>query len=471
MFPYFGLLLAVLGLGFGLVAIGEEKNSTKYALVFSGVAIFFALALLYQAITSGKVVQNELYASYIPSLAVGINFNLTPINLALIIMAALVAFVTILSGNVEKEREKTANALILLFEFAAIGLFAAANLFIFFIFWDIGVVALFFMLYLLGSANRKRAAMKFLAYEIFASMFLLLAIMLIYFYTPVGSFNIDYIISHVTQIPPMLQFIVFACFFIAFAVNMPVFPVHLWLPDAHTEASTQGSMLLSGILTKFGGYGMILTFLMFPLSSYFSKFTALLAGFSAIYIAFGMMKQHDIKRIIAYTTIVEMSIILLGIATISNIGIAGATYAMLAHGFTISMLFLAAGSIGFMFAERDIKVLKGVVKHSASTAYTLLVGIFATTGVPLSAAFVGDVLIFYAAVKAFAIAGIVPIISLLLLGAFLYYMINKSILSTKESSPGVDFIQDTQRAGYALLLFLIILLGIFPFIFLQFFAL
>jgi NADH-quinone oxidoreductase subunit M len=230
-------------------------------------------------------------------------------------------------------------------------------------------------------------------------------------------------------------------------------------------------MLLSGVLTKFGGYGMILTFFMLPIFSQYYLLFGVIAGFSAFYAAFVIMTQHDIKRIVAYTTIVEMSIILLGISSLTQFGLEGATFMMLAHGFTIAMLFLAAGSMSFIFAERDIRVLKGVVRDAVSTAYTFLVGIFATTGVPLTAAFVGDVLIFFGAIQAFSIYGALPLIAIILLGSYLYYVANKSIMATKHSSKPVDYIAPNQKLGYFILLLFIFLLGVMPFIILNLFNL
>ena len=251
---------------------------------------------------------------------------------------------------------------------------------------------------------------------------------------------------------------------------MPVFPFHLWLPDAHTEASTQGSMLLSGVLTKFGGYGMLLLFLMFPISSFYSNAIALLAGFSAFYSVFVLMTQHDIKRIIAYTTIVEMSIILLGISAFNIFTISGATFAMLAHGFTISLLFLVAGSIGYMFSDRDYRSITGIVKNSTSTAYVFLLGIFATTGVPLTAVFIGDLLIFVGVIKAFTIIGVIPLFSLVLVGAYFYYVVNKSVLTTKSSSKAVEYIGFSQKLGFALLIAFILIFGLMPNIILNLFG-
>ena len=469
MLPFIGIMLLVLAIGLVLTVLVPEKRSGSVATLFSFLAFIAAFALLSSMASSGFSTVNESYNYYLPSLGVVVGFNVNAISLALLLMASIVVFVTLLSGNVENEHQKTASALVLLFEIAAIGLFTAANLLLFFIFWDVGVIALFFMIYLLGSANRRRAAVKFIIYELLASLLLLLAIMLIYFNTPIHSFDINYIISNSAMIPAGIQGLILVFFAVAFLINMPVFPFHLWLPDAHTEASTQGSMLLSGILTKFGGYGMLLTFLMLPIvQQYFVPFAAL-AVISAFYATFVVMTQHDIKRIVAYTTIVEMSVVLIGIASLNVFGTEGAVFMMLAHGFTIALLFLAAGSMGYAFGDRDIRSLKGVVKNAVSTAYSFLVGIFATTGVPLTAAFVGDVLIFLGAIGRFSLYGALPLLAIMLLGSYLYYVVNKSILSTKESSNTVGYLDDKQKLGYFVLLLFIFVFGIMPFIVLNFF--
>ncbi len=471
MIPYLGIMLASLLLGIIGVLLVNERHSRVVGSVFSGITMLLAFAVLVSGIQSGSLNFSENYIYYISQFNVSLNLQLTPISLALVLMASVVAFVTVFAGNPEHEREKTASALILLFEFAAIGLFASGNLLLFFIFWDIGVLALFFMIYLLGSANRRRAAIKFLIYELLASLLLLFAIMLVYFYTPMHSFDINYIIANSVTMSSSTQTLIFAFLFVAFLINMPVFPLHLWLPDAHTEASTQGSMLLSGVLTKFGGYGMLLAFALIPAAANFSLFVALLGGFSAFYAAFVLMTQHDIKRVIAYTTIVEMSIILVGIATLNPFGTAGATFAMLAHGFAISMLFLVAGSIGHIFADRDFRAVKGVIASSAATGYTFLIGVFATTGVPLTAAFIGDVLIFLGAIRAFSAMGVIPLLSLGIVGAYLYYVMNKSVFSTREVSKTIEYIGSSQKLGYAILLFFIFLFGLLPFLILNFFNL
>jgi NADH-quinone oxidoreductase subunit M len=379
-------------------------------------------------------------------------------------MSSVVLFAAALSGNTENENGRTPGLLIALFQVASIGLFTSSNLFMFFIFWDVGVIALFFMINILGSANRKVASMNFLIYEVFASSLLLLGILLLYFYTPLHSFDIQYIVANAASIPPRIQAVIFMVLFAAFMVNMPVFPMHFWLPDAHTEASTQGSMLLSGILTKFGAYGMLLLFSMLPIASKYSIYVAALAIVSIFYSVLVLIYQTDIKRIIAYSTIVEMGIILIGISAGNAFGTYGATYAMLSHGLTIALMFLLVGIIKHIFGERSISVLKGTVVDAASTTYAFIVGAFAMIGLPLTAGFIADILLFIGSLQAFGILGLVPIFALVFMGAFMYFVIGKSMLSSsKERSGAVNFASLDQQIGFVILIFFIFMFGVLPF--------
>lgn len=447
-----------------LLILFLRKNYSKYiALGSTAIELAIVIAIFVSSILAGGVGISEQYP-YISSLGISLSFRVNVIALILLIMSSIVLFAAALSGNTENENPRTSSLLIALFQISSIGLFTSSNLFMFFIFWDVGVIALFFMINILGSANRKAASMNFLVYEIFASSLLLLGILLLYFYTPLHSFDIQYIAANAASIPARTQSMIFIVLFVAFMVNMPIFPMHFWLPDAHTEASTQGSMLLSGILTKFGAFGMILLFSMLPISAKYSIYIAVLSIVSIFYSVLILAYQTDIKRIIAYSTIVEMGIILVGISAGNAFGTYGAAYAMLSHGLTIALMFLLVGAIKHVFGERSISVLKGTVVDAASTTYAFLAGTFAMVGLPLTAGFIADILLFIGSLQAFGILGLVPLLALVFMGAFLYFVIGKCMLSsTKDRSEAVNFASMDQKIGYAVLLFFIFMFGVVPF--------
>lgn len=449
-------------IAFAAILVLKGRHGRKIIAASTMVNLAITFSIFASALLSGNANYSETY-SYIPAIGINPTFRVNTIALILLIMSSIVLFATALSGNTENERHKPSSALIALFQVAAAGLFTSSNLIFFFIFWEIGVVSLFFMINVLGSANRKAASINFLIYEIFSSSLLLLGIIMIYFYTPVHSFDIQYITMHASMIPIGMQSIIFFILFAAFMINMPIFPMHFWLPDAHTEASTQGSMLLSGILTKFGGFGMLLLFLMMPVASQYSIYIAALAIFSTIYSAFLLIRQKDLKRIIAYSTIVEMGIVLVGISASNAFGINGAAYAMLSHGLAIALVFLLVGIIKQMFGERSISILKGTVVNASAITYAFLFGVLAMLGFPLTAGFIADILLFIGSFQAFGLYGLIPLIGLVLMGSYMYFVINKSMFSVKEHSENVEFATIWQRMGCAILIFFILLFGILPF--------
>lgn len=461
MIPILPLLLAVPAVAFVCIPfLKEDENCKKVALASTLIGLLISLALLVLYVEGyGPSLSFSTPALFFQQVA--FELTITPISLVLITMASIVLFVALLSGNHEKKGIKSSSALIVLFQVAAYGIFLSGNLLMFFIFWDIGIIALFFMLYLLGSPNRKAAAMKFLVYEVFASALLLFGILLLYIYLPGHNIEISQIASNAAQLPKNIQLLVFFSMLGAFITNMPLFPFHSWLPDAHAEASTQGSMVLSGVLTKFGAFGALILFGMLPIARTYATYVAVLAILSAIYAALVLLRQKDLKRIIAYSTIVEMGIILLGITTMSSIGTTGAVYAMLAHGITVALMFLVAGSIIYTFGERDIRVLKGIVDDAAPAVYSFLIGAFAITGLPLTADFIAELLIFIAAFGAFGIYGLLPILAILLLGGYLYFVI-ESMISRKSNANMINTIGIEEKIGYAVLLFFIFLFGILP---------
>jgi NADH-quinone oxidoreductase subunit M len=249
--------------------------------------------------------------------------------------------------------------------------------------------------------------------------------------------------------------------------NMPLFPMHYWLPDAHTEASTQGSMLLSGILTKFGGFGMIILFTIIPLSSSHSLYIAALATLSAIYGALIMIRQTDLKRVIAYSTIVEMGVIMVAISAGNALGTSGAIYGMLSHGLIVAFMFLAVGFIKHTFKERNITRLRGILSNAKTTAYMFMLGALAMVGLPLTSGFVAEVLIFLGAAQAFGLYGLLPLIPIIIMGAFMYGIVSKIILSSNEPSERFDYVSADQKIGYYIIAASIVAVGILPFFILN----
>ncbi len=465
MFPILFLIMAIAGVSGIASALYGNYNTAKRIAIGSGIIILaLAIAVLASAFYVKGFVGSVESVAYISQFGISFSLTATVAGIVLLLLTAIVSLAASITISRKFEDERNIYPLIMLFEFSAIGLFLSSNLFLFYIFWDVGVIASYFLISSFGSGNRSHAANTFLIYSIFASAVLLLGIMLIYFYTPVNSFSISYIASHSSLIPSSIQSLLFLLFFVAFMVKMPIFPFHSWMQNAYTEAPTQGSMLISGVLSKFGAYGMLVLFSMFSFSSHFAKYAFVLGTISAFYAAFVIMRQKDLKSITAYSSMLESGIILVGISSLSAIGTAGALYLMLAHGLVMALMFAVIGGIEVSYGTRNIEALKGIIRESMGSAYSFLIGVFASTGLPLTAGFIADVLIFIGAISTYGLYGAIPLFSILLLGLYMYYVVNKSFFAGKEYSNSIAKLPKGIMVSSYMAMAAIFIFGLFPFI-------
>ena len=463
MVPLTLVIIAINIIALALIAKVREELGKHISIAVAVVSAAISIVMILQFIHSG----NPPGSIYIPYLNVGLSFGLTGISAALLLMSEIVIFVTAASGNTERKNFRAAAAMITLFQISAVGLFTSLNLLLFFLFWDIGIVALFLMINVMGSERRKAASVNFILYELFASSMLLLGIILIYVYTPIHSLNMQYVIASVGGLPTNVQIAVLVSLFLAFITNMAIFPFHFWLPDAYAEASTQGSMLLAGVLTKFGGYGMILLSLFSGLASHYSVYIGMLGGFSAVYAALLLIRQKDLKRIVSYSAMLEMGIILVAIASFNSIGTSGAVYGMVSQGISMALAFLAVGVIGRIFDERNIDRLRGITDSAKSAASAFAMGALSMIGFPLTSGFVAGILIFFGATQGFGVFGLLPLIAVLIMGGFFYVVISNCLLSKIRPLKASGMPSMPERFGFYALSIAVLAFGVFPFLVLK----
>ncbi|MDE1762504.1 MAG: NADH-quinone oxidoreductase subunit M [Candidatus Micrarchaeota archaeon] len=462
MFPL--LMLMVLLPFFAVIPILllGERDAHKVSLVFSTILLAFAFMVLY--LISKHGLASLTYAhEYLPNIGISLGFQITNLTLILVLMTVVVFFAASMVNSyfITKDR-KLYSVIFMLSQGGALGLFLSSNLFLFYIFWEIAEFAMFFIIYSYGGYDRRYAAIKFIIYSIIASLLLLIAIIMLFYYSPTQTFDINSLIQYSNGLPLSVQPIILVLLLAAFMIKAPIFPFHNWLPDAHTEAPTTGSMILAGVLLKFGGYGLLLMFLMLPMAVHYAPYIAVIFAFSAIYGAFVAMRQTHLKRMIAYTSIVDMGIIAVGIAAINSFGTAGALYGMLAHGFAISLLFLLAGVIDKVYGTLMIDKLKGIIATNPAVVYLFLFGVLAAIGLPLTSGFIGDLLIFIGAFKTYGIIGLLPIAAILLVGAYFFWVVEKSFFSIKNKSETYALISRSIFASSGFLALFAILLGIIP---------
>ncbi len=422
-------------------------------------SFILTLLVVYAANTGQHISFSAPYISY---LGINLSFQITSLNLILLLMTSVVFLAASLVGKYFiKEGHQQYNVIFAIAEGSCLAIFISANLFLFYIFWELAEVMMFFIIFLYGGYARKEAAMKFIIYSLASSLLLLIAIMLIYTNVTPHTFDILSIIKDASTIPQSAQFAAMLLLLLSFAIKMPVFPLHSWLPDAHTEAPTTGSMILAGVLLKFGGYGLLLMFLMLPVSLHYTNYMAVLFGFSAVYAAFTAMRQSNIKRTIAYTSITDMGIVAVGAAAYTVLGSDGALYAMLSHGLVISLLFLIAGTLGELYGTLEIDKIKGVIRNFPSITYLFIFGAVALVGIPLTTGFIGDLLIFLASTHAFGVAGAAPLIGIALIGVLMFWLVERVFVSEKSTHKFHHV--DRLVIGSALLLAVAsIVLGLFP---------
>ena len=442
----------------------DKRYAHEITIASSSIVLILSAALIYLVHTNGLSYVSASMA-YVPALNLGFSLSLSQPSLILLIMTAVVFFASSLVGEYFIGKVgRVYSTVFLVAETASLGVFMAANLFLLYIFWEVAEVMVFFIIFLYGGYNRRYASIKFLIYSIISSLLLLIGIIVLYNSVTPHTFDISAIIGASSSITASVQIEVLILFLVAFMIKMPAFPFHSWLPDAHTEAPTTGSMILAGVLLKFGGYGLYLMFLMLPIAAHYSLYLFLIFLVSTIYSAYVCLSQRNIKRLIAYTSITDMGIVGVGITAMNAFGYNGAMYAMFNHGIAIALLFLLAGSLDEVYGTLEIDKIKGVVKNFPGMAYLFILGTFAALGLPLTAGFIADLLILIGAVGAFGVLGVIPIVGIIIIGAALFWLIERVFMSASKAVEPYNPLGSSVMASGVFLIAVSILFGILPFL-------
>jgi NADH-quinone oxidoreductase subunit M len=342
--------------------------------------------------------QLQVNTSWIPQINARYHIGIDGMSLPLFVLSLLVSFLCTIYmwwHLPEPGKPKAFFALVLLLETGMTGCFVALDLILFFIFWELVLVPMYFMIGIWGGPNRAYAAVKFFLYTLFGSLFMLLGFLALYFTSDPHTFDIVELTRQgFAGSSELFQNLVFLGLFLGFAIKVPMWPFHTWLPDAHTEAPTVGSVLLAAIMLKMGTYGFIrISLPILPDAAVtFAPLIGILAVIAIIYGALCCLAQVDLKRMIAFSSVGHMGFVMLGIATLTDIGINGAIFGMVAHGLITGMLFFLAGSIHERFHTRDIPALGGVLQQMPKFGSLLVYSAIASLGLPGLAGFWGEML-------------------------------------------------------------------------------
>jgi NADH-quinone oxidoreductase subunit M len=345
-------------------------------------------------------------ASWIPSLGVNYHFGIDGISLILILLTTLMGVIAVVcSFSAIEQRQKEYYVLLLLLQTFMIGTFCCLDLFLFYVFWEVMLVPMYFLIGVWGGGRRLYAAIKFFLYTLAGSVLMLLGIIALYFYNTTGflgykglgnapSFSIEQLTQVAQQMPAALQVWLFFAFFLGFAIKVPMFPFHTWLPDAHTEAPTAGSVILAAILLKMGTYGFVRFSLpMFPEAVRNSRVIAVMVTLSIIGIVYGAMVtlvQKDMKRLIAYSSVSHLGFVMLGIFALNMAGIQGGILQMVNHGISTGGLFLLVGIVYERRHTRMISEYGGLAKPMPVYATYFMIMALSSMGLPLLNGFIGE---------------------------------------------------------------------------------
>jgi NADH-quinone oxidoreductase subunit M len=369
-------------------------------LLFSGAALVVGIMMLFGFnYGAHDGLQFETNVSWISTISARYHVGIDGISLPLFELTLLLSFLcAVYTWRIlpPPGRPKAFLALVLLLETGMAGTFIAFDLVLFFIFWELVLVPMYFLIGIWGSANREYAAIKFFLYTLFGSVFMLLGFLAMFFKSQPHTFDIVQLqrFAATSGFSKSLQLLIFAGVFLGFAIKVPMWPFHTWLPDAHTEAPTVGSVLLAGILLKMGTYGFVRIAL--PIlpdaARVWAPIIATLAVIAIVYASLACLAQKDLKRLIAFSSVGHMGFVMLGIATLTTVGINAALFGMVAHGLITGMLFFEVGSIYDRYHTRLIADIGGGMLQKIP----LLASIFAFTaiaslGLPGLAGFWGEV--------------------------------------------------------------------------------
>jgi NADH-quinone oxidoreductase subunit M len=463
-----------------LLLVGSDRDEggarlvRNIALVVSAL-VFAETLLLWSRFDAGSAEFQFIERhAWIPAFGISYFVGVDGISLLLVVLTGFLTPIALL-GSWESIHTRTKGfcAFILLLESAMMGVFISLDLFLFYVFWDAMLIPMYFLIGIWGYDRRIYAAVKFLLYTMAGSVLMLLAIIgLAYLHnTTNGVYTFDLLKLYAMDVPDRLQFWFFLAFALAFAIKVPLFPFHTWLPDAHVQAPTAGSVILAGVLLKMGTYGFVrFAFPLFPHAAVaFAPALATLAIVGIIYGALVAMVQPDMKKLVAYSSVSHLGFVVLGIAALNTQGVQGAVYQMLNHGVSTGGLFLVVGMLSDRRHTRLISEFGGLKKVMPRLVAVFLILTLSSIGLPGLNGFVGEFLILlgafrsHPAMAAFAATGVILSATYML---WMFQRVNYGAV-TNEKNAHLPDLSPREWVVLVPIVALTILMGVFPNLFLK----
>jgi len=475
-FPYLTTIIFLPVVGAILIAFlpGLSSRAIKrLAAIFTFVALalsIVAFANFDKSLAAAGVIQFEEKLSWIPAINAFYHLGVDGLSLPLMILMTFLGFLVVLISWKIDLRPREYFAWLLLLETSILGVFCSLDLLLFFLFWEIEIIPMYFLISIWGTGRREYSAIKYVIFTLFGSAFMLAGILSLYFTT--GSLSMLEIASG--GLEPLRAVIPLAAIFffllIGFAVKLPVFPLHTWLPDAHTDAPTAVSVVLAGALLKMGGYGMIrLCVTIFPeVAKTYAPILIVLAVVNVLYGAAVTLRQTDVKRLIAYSSISHMGYVLLGIFALGQVSLVGASLQMFSHGIITGLLFAMAGLIIHNVKERDLRKLGGLVRQIPIMAVVFSVAGLASLGLPTTSGFAAEFLVFIGSFSSTIVPGIqvytiLAVLGVVITAGYILWMLQRVFYGpVLEQYNGVKDADIIERVYMFAFIAVIMLVGIYP---------
>lgn len=477
--------LAITLLGALATFMSSNRNSRLVALVASLPALAVTSVVLWKTGLGPVAGQSYLFyskASWIPSIGAHLEFGVDGLSASLAWLTAVLTPLVILYSWHENSRPRLFFALLVLMDATVMGVFTALDLFLFYIFWEFVLIPMYFLIAIWGGPNRKYASTKFFLYTGTASLIMLVGFMAVYFGYGLGTFSMPEITAHAAALRG-IGLLAFGLLAVGFLVKMPSAPFHTWLPDAHVQAPTAGSVILAGVLLKMGSYGLMR--IAIPMLG--SSFTILnhvavgpvhfdwsyqwvffvLGAVSVVYGAFLCLAQDDLKSLIAYSSVSHMGLITIALATMTPLGFAGAAFMNIAHGIISAGMFMAAGSLQHATGTRSISKLGGIAVRVPKLTGLTATLFLASLGLPGLMGFIAEFTIFAGIWQHYQWLILIPIWSILITAGYYLWALQRGFYGPEVHHADVDWdhmhdVPRTEKWSMAALIGLALLFGILP---------
>mgnify|MGYP001441392696 FL=1 len=446
----------------------EARNTRAVALWTSLITFAVSMGIWVKFDNAIVGFQFEEKAVWMESLGLAYHLGVDGISMFFILLSTLLTVLCIAASWISiTDRVKEYMISFLVLETLMIGMFSALDLILFYVFFEGVLIPMFLIIGVWGGPRRNYAAFKFFLYTLVGSVLMLLAILTMIFES--GTADITTLLNH--DFPVSLQPWLWLAFFASFAVKVPMWPVHTWLPDAHVEAPTAGSVILAGVLLKFGGYGFLRFSLpMFPIAS--ADFTPFIFGLSVIaiiYTSLVALAQEDMKKLIAYSSVAHMGFVTMGCFAANQQGIEGAIIQMLSHGVVSAALFLVVGIVYDRIHSREISSYGGLVHRMPFYAFIFMIFMLASVGLPGTSGFVGEFLILIGTFQVNTWVALLGATGVIIGAAYMLYLYRRVIFGelTKEDLKKILDVSPREIAVFAPLILIVFFMGIYPIPFLD----